>query len=514
MVASFICTDQGRFQVILFTPGEVNATRYTTYLGPKRLTGTFAQALGAAVIVLEHRYWGLSSPFANLSSKNLEYLTLSNSIADLTNFARHAVLPFDLQGSSHAPYAPWLLSGGSYSGSLAAWTATTSPGTFWAYTATSAPVEAISDFWEYFAPVQAAMPQNCSKDVSLVIDYVDNLLEHGTVTEQLDLKRMFGIGGVQHNDDFMAFLENLPWMWQGNQFYVNTGFFTACDFVENANTNGSIVPGTEGVGLEKALAGYARWVNSTLLPGFCAGYGYTDDQYDTSCLDTYNASNPIFTDWSLGNTGDRQWQWFLCNEPFGWWQDGAPAVRPSIVSRLVTAEYWQRQCALYFPPEDEYTFGSARGKTEAQVNAYTGGWYPGNTTRLLYINGDNDPWRSGGVSSDFRPGGKLQSTPEQPVLIVPGGHVSFLLTLRSCIGANSNSATTRPTSLRKTASSTPACVPFRTRKLPKSRLGLTSSQRLRDLPAMVVVLSVSCLGLLTISRAVGRPENPGRALVS
>ena len=38
-----------------------------------------------------------------------------------------------------------------------------------------------------------------------------------------------------------------------------------------------------------------------------------------------------------------------CNEPFGYWQDGAPEDRPTIVSRLVTADYWIRQCGLYFP---------------------------------------------------------------------------------------------------------------------------------------------------------------------
>lgn len=36
--------------------------------------------------------------------------------------------------------------GGSYSGALTAWTESVAPGTFWAYHATSAPVEAIYDF--------------------------------------------------------------------------------------------------------------------------------------------------------------------------------------------------------------------------------------------------------------------------------------------------------------------------------------------------------------------------------
>jgi len=38
------------------------------------------------VIVLEHRYWGMSSPFTELTTENMQYLTLENSIADLTNF--------------------------------------------------------------------------------------------------------------------------------------------------------------------------------------------------------------------------------------------------------------------------------------------------------------------------------------------------------------------------------------------------------------------------------------------
>lgn len=273
------------------------------------------------------------------------------------------------------------------------------------------------------------MPKNCSADVSLVIDYVDQVYQNGSTDEQYALKERFGLQDLEHYVDFAAALENGPWLWQGNQFYYNSGFFDFCDAVENATPNGTL-PGAEGVGLEKALAGYADWFNSTLLPGFCAGYGYADwqDEFSIGCFDTYNASSPQYTDTSLSNEFDRQWTWFLCNQPFGYWQDGAPSSTPSIVSRLVNAAYWERQCALTFPPEDGYTYGIAEGKDEAQVNAYTKGWDITHE-RLLFVNGDNDPWREAGVSSDFRTGGKLQSTPQHPVIIVPGGyHTSDLLT--------------------------------------------------------------------------------------
>jgi hypothetical protein len=449
------------------TPGESNASAYTGYLGNRTLTGAIAQEIGAATIVLEHRYWGYSSPFPELTTANMQYLTLENSILDLTNFANNVKLPFT-RARTNADAVPWVLVGGSYSGALTAWTESVAPGTFWAYLASSAVVEAISDLWTYFDPVQQGMPKNCSSDVSKVIDYMDNVLLHGSKKEQYDLKAKFGLESVEHNDDFMGALENGPWLWQGEIFWgldffvsialliltvnrqpilqdavcpllilldlhlltVHRGFFQWCDYIENSvnQTNKALLPGAEGVGVTKALDGYAKWWKEVFFPGNCESYGYFEGTYNTECYNTYNASNPIFTDTSLSNTLDRQWQWMLCNEPFGYWQTGAPKSRPSIVSRLITPEYFQRQCALYFPtgPHGE-TFASAKGKTEADVNTYTGGWDHVNTTRLVFTNGQYDPWRDATVSADFRPGGPLQSTADVPVNVVPGGfHCSDL----------------------------------------------------------------------------------------
>lgn len=46
------------------------------------------------------------------------------------------------------------------------------------------------------------MPKNCSKDVSLVIEYVDDILKKGTPAEQKELKSMFGLEAVEHAGDF------------------------------------------------------------------------------------------------------------------------------------------------------------------------------------------------------------------------------------------------------------------------------------------------------------------------
>jgi len=218
--------------VVAFTPGEVAAAGYQGYLTNATITGLFAEAIGGAVVLIEHRYWGDSSPYADLTTENLQYLTLDNSIHDLTNFAQNVHLPFDRTNSSRPDKAPWVLSGGSYSGALSAWTESVAPGTYWAYHASSAPVEAISDYWAYFYPVQEGMPKNCSSDLSKVIDHIDGVLLDGTSQEKHNLKAMFGLQDIEHDDDFGAALENGPWLWQSNQFYANGGFFAMCDAVE------------------------------------------------------------------------------------------------------------------------------------------------------------------------------------------------------------------------------------------------------------------------------------------
>jgi len=129
------------------------------------------------------------------------------------------------------------------------------------------------------------MPANCSTDVSLVIDYMDDVLTNGTIQEAHDLEAMFGLQDVIHHDDFMAALAKFPWLWQSNQFVAYLILFACTDdslgFTRATlgsssgatslkgmidATNSSVRPGAEGVGLQKALAGYAAWMNITWLP--------------------------------------------------------------------------------------------------------------------------------------------------------------------------------------------------------------------------------------------------------
>lgn len=73
----------------------------------------WAQQLGARLVYLEHRYYGRSLPFSDLSASHLKFLTLSNVLDDLATFEKWI-------SKQNGWTGPWIVVGGSYSGTLAA----------------------------------------------------------------------------------------------------------------------------------------------------------------------------------------------------------------------------------------------------------------------------------------------------------------------------------------------------------------------------------------------------------
>lgn len=223
--------------IVLVDPGEQAADGFNrTYTTLNRLPGLFAKEIGGAVIILEHRYWGKSAPSPNLTVASLQHLTLENAIKDHAYFARNFDPPFDNSSKSGPDDAPWIFSGGSYPGALAGWIAAKDPGTFWAYHGTSGVVEAISDFWQYFVPVMEATPANCTKDLTNVIEYIDDILLHGSAKQKQKLKAKFMLQDVE-DADFASALEAGPWSWQSTQFYSEstlgyTPYYQFCDYIE------------------------------------------------------------------------------------------------------------------------------------------------------------------------------------------------------------------------------------------------------------------------------------------
>ncbi|KAG6009282.1 hypothetical protein E4U21_002886 [Claviceps maximensis] len=392
-------------------------------------SGIFGQTNGAAVVTIEHRYWGKSSPYANLTVQNLQHLNLDNAVQDLVYFANNVVFPFDPKRTSSPDKAPWVLTGCSYAGAVSAWVHRVAPGTYWAHHCSSAVVEAISNLWRYYEPVKMAMPKNCSTDVVAVVKHIDQVLSTGQEKAMYDLKRKFGLEALSHNSDFASVLLLALWDWQGTDF-ADTGtnpFYQFCDYVENIfpETKHHQLPGPEGVGLEKAINGFGRFYAEVKVPGYCNNYRYWKGESNSSvsCFDYSNKDFAFYHDTSVGNAASRQWQWLLCNEPLEFWQVKAPPgiVDTGLVSKFVDIEYQRMQCAKYFPREGNFTYGLNAGRSVDTVNKWTRGWTVDKPLkRIMFTSGELDPWRPATVSADARPGGRLRSTPDAPVWVIPG----------------------------------------------------------------------------------------------
>ena len=68
--------------------------------------------------VQEHRFFGLSNPYPDLTVKSLKYLTIQQAIEDFAYFAQTASLPMPGGDAVKPDQVPWIFVGGSYSGAL------------------------------------------------------------------------------------------------------------------------------------------------------------------------------------------------------------------------------------------------------------------------------------------------------------------------------------------------------------------------------------------------------------
>lgn len=402
--------------IVLMTPGEANAQPYSGYLTNRTITGTTAQKNNGSVVILEHRFYGLSNPAPDLSGKSLQGLhTIQQAIDDLEYFAFNVKLP-QPDGDNLTPdKAPWILAGGSYSGALTSWTMVNKPDLFAAGYASSAVVEAILDYWGYFEPIRQFMPKNCSNDVAAVIAHVDEVFSGDNQTAIDALKNNWGLGSMTHLDDVAGALRNNLWDWQSLQPTSGNGtvFFEFCDALET-DWWGYPAP-EEGYGLDWALN---AWGNFWTVQGYI--FLLCDDVDAETCLGTYDATQDFYTDTSIDNAG-RSWFWIVCNE-VGYLQDGPPEGQPAIVSRLTQPSSDIRQCELMFSDVFSESNPPPMAQGVAKTNEAYHGWNV-SVEHLFFANGQRDPWREATVSAD---GVNVQGTDSQPVAIGDGFHCSDL----------------------------------------------------------------------------------------
>ncbi|KAI0332897.1 peptidase S28 [Cubamyces sp. BRFM 1775] len=402
--------------ILLMNAGEQDASALIGYLTTTTITGYLAEKLNGTVVLLEHRFFGQSNPYPDLTTKSLRVLTVQQAIDDHEYFVKNVQLPMPGGDQLGPDKAPWILFGGSYPGALTSYTMYNKPGLFAAGYASSAVVEATSDFWNYYEPTREYMPQNCSADVQAAIAYVDEVIESGNATAIQALKENFGLGELTHDDDFEWALATVIQTWQDLLLSSGRGQ-TFNKFCLAIATKDGEIAGPDGWGAEHAISAWgAFYLNGPFLPSRC-GSIYDSDEGRAACFNTYNPY--AYTATNVNNWA-RSWMWLLCNE-FGFWQVGAPATSPALVSRLITPAYWERQCTYYFP--EVFSSPPDTSAAASRTNQKYGGWNV-STERLIFLNGVRDPWREVTVAAAASPNG---GSDLQPHLLGDGYHCSDML---------------------------------------------------------------------------------------
>lgn len=117
--------------------------------------GDTARGLGASILVVEHRYYGKSLPFAKPKPEDMKYLTIHNALEDLAAIQKSVARERNLQGK-------FIAVGGSYPGMLAAFYRLKHPELAAGAWASSAPIEMVKSFPEYDARASRTLGATCS----------------------------------------------------------------------------------------------------------------------------------------------------------------------------------------------------------------------------------------------------------------------------------------------------------------------------------------------------------------
>ena len=315
----------------------------STCEGPSAGLYHFASQLKANLITIEHRYYGKSQPFSSLTTENLKYLTTDFALRDAAHFQRYAMNELGFNGK-------WIVAGGSYAGSLAAYYRAKYPDLVVGALASSGPVKAEENFEDYDRYVaQMAGPQ-CLNQIKKVVAEVESALQD---PKQLaELKKLFSAEKLLTDLDFVYLVADMAAL--AVQYGYKDRF---CGLLQS----------------EKPIEGYAK---------------FTQEIYNNWGINALSGSASGAT--SLDPTdyessfGMRQWFYQSCTE-YGYWQNAYHDENLSARSKLINLEYHRDVCRRLFgieTPTDTHKINDAFYLPLLQKS----------TSQIFFTNGSTDPW--------------------------------------------------------------------------------------------------------------------------
>ncbi|XP_010489503.1 PREDICTED: probable serine protease EDA2 isoform X2 [Camelina sativa] len=340
-----------------------------------------AKRFEAGVVSLEHRYYGKSSPFDSLATKNLKYLSSKQALLDLAAFRQHyqESLNVKFNMSSGGNENSWFFFGISYAGALSAWFRLKFPHLTCGSLASSAVVRAVYEFSEFDKQIGESAGQECKA----ALQETNKLLELGLKVNNKAVKSLFNATEFDVDADFLYLTADAAVMafQYGNQDKL-------CVPLVEAKKNGSDLVET-----------FSKYVRE-----YCMRiWGLRVRSYNRKHL----RKNTVVT----ADGAYRLWWFQTCTE-LGYFQ--VAPKNDSVRSQQINTEFHLDLCKSLFG-EGVYP------KVDA-TNLYYGGDRL-KATKIIFTNGSQDPWRHAS---------KQNSSHEMPSYIIKCHNCGHGIDLRGC----------------------------------------------------------------------------------
>ncbi|KAL0448475.1 UNVERIFIED_CONTAM: putative serine protease EDA2 [Sesamum latifolium] len=161
-----------------------------------------AKKFGAAVVSLEHRYYGKSSPFKSLTTENLRFLSSKQALFDLAAFRQYYQDSLNAKFNRSNIDNSWFVFGVSYSGALSAWFRLKFPHLTCGSLASSAVVQAIHNFTAFDKQVGESAGPECKS----VLQEITRLVDQRLGSNAKAVKTLFNATELKNDGDFLYFL--------------------------------------------------------------------------------------------------------------------------------------------------------------------------------------------------------------------------------------------------------------------------------------------------------------------
>ena len=303
----------------------------------------YANELKSNLIALEHRYYGKSQPFETLTTENLKYLSTDNALKDAAEFQKFAMDTLGFKGK-------WIVVGGSYAGSLAAYYRQQYPDLVVGALSSSGPVRAEANFEAYDQHVAKVAGPECLSDIKKVVAELESSMSDPKALTSLKAK--FSAEKLEDEADFVYLVADMGAL--AIQYGYRDHF---CELLRTKSPMDGYSQFTQEI--------YQSWgINA--LSGSAAGAVSLDPaDYESEA-------------------GMRQWFYQSCTE-YGYWQNAYHDEAQSARSKLINSDYHKGICRRLF--------GIEQPTDTRHINQTF--YFPlllSETTRIFFSNGSRDPW--------------------------------------------------------------------------------------------------------------------------